>query len=210
MSYRTKYKKPYEQPPPSPIEISFWEKAKPLIPELQREAWIDKKHRVDFLVPSKKVIIELYGYKYHSTKDKITKDAGRERYLQGQGYRVIRFTGTEVYKDPQKCVDEVLSIAQIQPAYVRPANFPPVDFQPAITPPENISVDSNESISNPPWVSKTIASLEKKTKRVNTYRKKKFLGMEKWQVKILIPMFFTTIVILLCLGSYLFNQIKVP
>jgi hypothetical protein len=205
MSYRTKYKKPYEQPPPSPIEISFWEKAKPLIPELQREAWIDKKHRVDFLVPSKKVIIELYGYKYHSTKDKITKDAGRERFLQGQGYRVIRFTGTEVYKDPQKCVDEVLSIARIQPASVPPVNFPQVN-----TPPEIISAYSNEAVANPPWVGKTSATPEKNTKRVHTYRRKKFLGMEKWQVKILIPMFFATMIILLCLGSYLFNQIKVP
>jgi very-short-patch-repair endonuclease len=87
MSYRNKYKKPYEQPQASPIEISFWETAKPLIPELQREAWIDKKYRVDFLVPSRNVIIELYGFQYHNTKYKITKDAERERYLQGKGYQ---------------------------------------------------------------------------------------------------------------------------
>ncbi len=79
----------------SPIEISFWEHAKPLIPELQDEVWIDK-YRVDFLIPSKKVIIELYGYAYHNEKKKVTKDAERERYLQRLGYQVIRFKGSEI------------------------------------------------------------------------------------------------------------------
>ena len=117
MPFRKRFKKPYEQPPPSPIEISFWETAKPLIPELQREIWIDQ-YRVDFLIPSKNIVIELYGYQYHNTKQKLTQDAERERYLQRLGYQVIRFTGTEVYKNVQKCVDEVLLLAEIQPAEV--------------------------------------------------------------------------------------------
>ncbi len=66
MPYRKRYTKPYEQPSPSPIETSFWEQAKPLIPELQREIWIGKKYRVDFLIPSRKIIIELYGYQHHN------------------------------------------------------------------------------------------------------------------------------------------------
>jgi very-short-patch-repair endonuclease len=63
---------------PSPIEIAFWEAAKPKIPELQQEIWIDK-YRVDFLIPSQKIIIELYEYEYHNSKKKITKDAEREK-----------------------------------------------------------------------------------------------------------------------------------
>jgi len=115
MPFRRHRKKSYEQPPPSPIEISFWETAKPLIPELQREVWINKKYRVDFLIPSKKIVIELYGYKYHRTKEKLTKDAERERYLQRLGYQVVRFTGSEIYKDVQKCVNEVQLLARMQP-----------------------------------------------------------------------------------------------
>jgi hypothetical protein len=42
---------PYQQPAPSPIEIAFWEAAKPKIPELEREVWIGK-YRVDFFVRS--------------------------------------------------------------------------------------------------------------------------------------------------------------
>ena len=119
MPFQKQYRKPYEQPPPSPIEISFWEIAKPLIPELEKEVWIDKKYRVDFLIPSKKIIIELYGYQHHNSKAKITKDAERERYLQRVGYQVIRFTGTEVFKDVRKCVCEVLSLAKIEPAEIK-------------------------------------------------------------------------------------------
>ena len=97
----------YRQPEPSPIEIAFWDAGKPVIPELEREVWIDQ-YRVDFLIPSRKVVIELYGYAWHNSKEKITQDKQRERYLQQQGYHVIGFTGSEVYKDPHACVLETL------------------------------------------------------------------------------------------------------
>ncbi len=119
----------FKQPSPSPIEQAFWETAKPLIPELQREVWIGRKYRVDFLIPSRQVVVELYGYQYHHTKEKLTQDAERERYLQRLGYQVIRFTGTEIYKDVQKCVREVLSLAKIEPAPVKPT--PTVEPVPA-------------------------------------------------------------------------------
>jgi hypothetical protein len=130
MPPRKQYKKPYEQPPPSPIEISFWETAKPPIPELQREVWINKKYRVDFLIPSKKIVIELYGYQHHNTKQKLTEDAKRERYLQRLWYQVIGFTGTEVFKDVRNCVDEVLAFAKIQPANI-PVNSSQTGAQPS-------------------------------------------------------------------------------
>ncbi len=98
----------YRQPPPSPIEIAFWDAGKPVILELEREVWIDQYQRVDFLIPSRKVVIELYGRVRHYPKEKITRDKQRERYLRQQGYHVIGFTGTEVFKDPQACVLETL------------------------------------------------------------------------------------------------------
>jgi very-short-patch-repair endonuclease len=60
----------YKQPEPSPIEELFWATAKGAIPELERKVWIGRC-RVDFLVRHKKVIIELYGYQWHSTKEKL-------------------------------------------------------------------------------------------------------------------------------------------
>ena len=106
-SYQGRAKPKFRQPPPSPIEIAFWDAGKPMIAELEREVNIGP-YRVDFLIPSRKVVIELYGYAWHKAKDKITHDRQRERYLQQQGYHVIGFTGTEVFKDPQACVLEAL------------------------------------------------------------------------------------------------------
>jgi very-short-patch-repair endonuclease len=94
---------------PSPIELAFWETALPRIPNLQREVQIGP-FRVDFLVPNKKVVVELYGYAYHSGKEKQTQDAQRERYLQKLGYQVVRFTGQDVHRNVDKCVDDVLAI----------------------------------------------------------------------------------------------------
>jgi very-short-patch-repair endonuclease len=104
----------YKQPEPSPIEELFWATAKGAVPELERKVWIGRC-RVDFLVRHKKVIIELYGYQWHSTKEKLTQDAERERDLQRQGDHVVRFTGSEVHRNVQKCIRDVLAIIQTLP-----------------------------------------------------------------------------------------------
>jgi hypothetical protein len=192
MPFKKQYQKPYKQPPPSPIEISFWETAKPLIPELEKEVWIDKKYRVDFLIPSKKVVIELYGYQHHNSKEKITKDAERERYLQKVGYQVIRFTGTEVYKDVRKCVYEVLSLAKIEPAKVQakpiqttaqPTNVTYTNeyFPPEKNQPENNSARSSQAVIG----QRKKVVIQSATNKIYTSRKKKIFGMESWQVMVL-------------------------
>lgn len=96
-------------PDPSPIELAFWAAASPRIPDLRREVPIGP-FRVDFLVPDKKVVVELYGYAYHGGKEKQTQDAQRERYLQKLGYRVVRYTGQDVYHNVNKCVNDLLAI----------------------------------------------------------------------------------------------------
>ena len=198
MPSKRQYQKPYEQPPPSPIEISFWETAKPLIPELEKEVWIDKKYRVDFLIPSKKIVIELYGYQHHNTKVKITKDAERERYLQRVGYQVIRFTGTEVFKDARKCVYEVLSLAKIEPAKIQAKPIQPV-VAPAISHSENNSVHSSQAAI---WNSK----LQFADNRIYMSRKKKLFGMESWQVMVLGIMVLIIICSCLFFMSMLFKK----
>lgn len=79
----------------------------------------DKKtYRCDFLVETvivgneeiklkKPLIIELDGYDYHSTKKQVSYDYERENELKLFGYDVMRFTGSQVYKNPFKCVDNV-------------------------------------------------------------------------------------------------------
>jgi Protein of unknown function (DUF559) len=217
MPFKKQYRKPYEQPPPSPIEISFWETAKPLIPELQKEVWIDKKYRVDFLIPSKKAVIELYGYKHHNTKEKITKDAERERYLQRLGYQIFRFTGTEVFKDVHKCVNEVLSLSKIQPL-VKVTKAPSLESpsqrdkknqeQPRVSELSSetyLSNNTNRSSELPAsnarlvqvrsvnWLSATSDSIFNKGKIV--------FGMESWQVVVLGGLVIVLIFIFICIAS---------
>ena len=64
-------------------------------------------YRVDFALPDEHLVIELDGHDYHKTKEQRTSDAKRERDLKELGWYVIRFTGTEIYRDVEKCVEQV-------------------------------------------------------------------------------------------------------
>lgn len=75
----------------------------------------DKKYRVDFafLEPAWstvkcRVAVELDGHQFHErTKQQATADKRRDRQLQALGWRVLRFTGSEVWADPSDCVEQV-------------------------------------------------------------------------------------------------------
>lgn len=54
------------------------------------------------------VIIECDGHDFHErTKGQAQHDRERDRYMQKRGYRVMRFTGSELYRDPMKCAKEL-------------------------------------------------------------------------------------------------------
>lgn len=79
-------------------------------------------YRVDFLLAPvmaenittyPNIIIECDGHDYHErTKEQAQRDKSRDRTLQKEGYRVIRFTGSEIVSSPKKCSWEVLSIVK--------------------------------------------------------------------------------------------------
>lgn len=55
--------------------------------------------------------IECDGHEFHEkTKEQARNDRARERFLMKEGYTVIRFTGSEIYKDPIKCAKDVWKI----------------------------------------------------------------------------------------------------
>lgn len=54
------------------------------------------------------VAIEIDGHDFHEkTKKQVESDKKRERFLIKNGWVVIRFSGTEVFKDALYCVNEV-------------------------------------------------------------------------------------------------------
>lgn len=102
----------------SPIEKIFWScgyfelsKYGQITPQVNTHGY-----RVDFayLVNDQKIAIEIDGFDYHSTKKQMARDYQRQRHLEANGWRVIRFTGSEVYGDAQACVAEVIRLAGVR------------------------------------------------------------------------------------------------
>lgn len=50
------------------------------------------------------IIIECDGYDSHHTKEQRNYDMERENNLKEKGFSVIRFTGSQIFKDPYDCV----------------------------------------------------------------------------------------------------------
>ena len=63
---------------------------------IQIEAWVDRSTRV-----FGKIVVEIDGHNFHErTKEQAAHDRSRDRALMAAGYKVVRFTGSEIYKDP--------------------------------------------------------------------------------------------------------------
>lgn len=93
----------------SPIEELFWEIARERIPGLIPQ-YTFGSYRIDFALPQRRIAIELDGHEYHKTKEQRTNDAIRERNLQEMGWTVIRFTGTEIHQNVNRCISQAIRI----------------------------------------------------------------------------------------------------
>jgi very-short-patch-repair endonuclease len=109
----------------SPMEALFWQEARkweifPIrrrLPGLRRQV-LCGQYRLDFALirwrfgkPAIKLAIEIDGWLYHSSPEQKARDRQRQEYCEAnceaRGWQFIRFTGSEVYNDTRKCVDEV-------------------------------------------------------------------------------------------------------
>lgn len=74
------------------------------------------RHRVDFLLQADEhvpVAVELDGHDFHErTKEQASRDKSRDRDLVKAGLRVMRFTGSEVWKNPGECFLEAERVAR--------------------------------------------------------------------------------------------------
>jgi hypothetical protein len=60
-----------------------------------------------------KIIVEVDGHDYHErTKEQAARDRQRDRDLMLDGYKVIRFTGSEIYNNHSKCAEDLLLILE--------------------------------------------------------------------------------------------------
>lgn len=64
------------------------------------------------IAPHFMIAIECDGHDYHErTKEQAAHDRKRDREMTQAGIVVLRFTGSEIWKNPFACADQVLSIA---------------------------------------------------------------------------------------------------
>ena len=80
--------------------------------------------RVDFLVDfwsedsgRHLIVVECDGHDFHDrTKEQAARDRARDRLMLSNGIKVVRFTGSEIWKDPFGCIFEIDTIiARLEP-----------------------------------------------------------------------------------------------
>jgi len=74
----------------------------------------DGVFEIDFVVsaqPDLMLAIEIDGHDFHEkTRAQVSRDKARERFIVRAGYTILRFSGSEVYGNPRKCVSEILDV----------------------------------------------------------------------------------------------------
>ncbi|WP_155262929.1 endonuclease domain-containing protein [Sphingomonas segetis] len=87
------------------------------------EAVIYPQHRVagyrlDFAVKVENgtnvswIAVECDGHDFHErTKEQAARDKARDRFLTTAGFRILRFTGSEIYANPMGCALQVSELA---------------------------------------------------------------------------------------------------
>jgi very-short-patch-repair endonuclease len=74
----------------------------------------EHNYSIDFVVQTRgttKLAIELDGHDFHEkTKEQAARDRQRERTIVKHGYTIFRFTGSEVFRNPRRCVEEVVDL----------------------------------------------------------------------------------------------------
>ncbi|MBF0502792.1 MAG: DUF559 domain-containing protein [Candidatus Riflebacteria bacterium] len=59
------------------------------------------------------VIVECDGHDFHEkTKHQAARDKKRDRNIQSTGFHILRFTGSEIWKSPVGCAQEVIEFLQ--------------------------------------------------------------------------------------------------
>ena len=99
----------------TPIEAQFYDELKETDLVLAAEVAIettDRQCRPDFVIyhHGGAIAIELDGHEAHKTREQRRRDARKDRWLQSRGVPVLRWTGSDVYRDAAECVRELREI----------------------------------------------------------------------------------------------------
>ena len=63
---------------------------------------------VDFAFQEQKLVVECDGYKWHKQdKEQIERDIERDKYLARKGWRVLHFSGVQIRRNIEGCINEI-------------------------------------------------------------------------------------------------------
>ena len=99
-----------------------------IMPQYEISTKEGRKYRIDFLIyhtddnlwmtkeetypqyqKDKVLLIELDSFLWHGqTPEQFEQEKKRERDLMNEGYKIMRFSGREIVRDVEKCVEEVI------------------------------------------------------------------------------------------------------
>jgi very-short-patch-repair endonuclease len=100
----------------SPPEVLLWVRLRALRkdgPAFRRQHPIGP-YIADFYCASARLVIEVDGAE-HTELDRLTRDARRDAYLTGLGYRVLRIPAGDVLRDPDDVAQSVVEAAFAPP-----------------------------------------------------------------------------------------------
>jgi len=106
----------WRRPSDHPCELGGWERLSLVL--LAQPAW--SYYTPDFAIvrPGWRaqgplpMVIEVDGRDFHErTREQAEHDRARDRFMTGRGAVVLRFTGSEVWRDAGRCVEEVMVCA---------------------------------------------------------------------------------------------------
>lgn len=65
--------------------------------------------RADIVIETRDrlLVVECDGKAYHCSEEQVTRDKRRDRYFAARGISVMRFSGSEIHRDPRGCAAEV-------------------------------------------------------------------------------------------------------
>lgn len=67
------------------------------------------------------VVVEIDGHDFHEkTKEQASRDKERDRFMTAHGYRVFRFTGSDIYNRADQCVQEIHSAFLLMGSFYDP------------------------------------------------------------------------------------------
>ena len=85
-------------------------------------------YRADLCFPEEMVVIECDGQEWHSTTEQIEHDRKRDEYMKNLGWKVYRYTGSNIYWFADQIVAELSDRKEVRPRAMHEDKYKKIDY----------------------------------------------------------------------------------